>query len=178
MVTKFSIPDLLRSKMAPNVLGNTLLLAEACIEQEDPNNNSQIKANKSILNVRTATAESAARVQVRATILISRELSLRWQPLLKRHVSFSPSQADEPQKTEQKQSASSFSSSSAYRTVLVWRNIIAFVYLHAGFLYGVYLSFTSAKGSTTLLGKCQSALPETVLPILRLRCQLRGSASQ
>lgn len=113
--------------MAPNVLGNTLLLAEACIEQEDPNNNSsssQIKANKSILNVRTSAAkpESAARVQ-----------------------------ADELQKTDQKPAASSSSSSAAYRTVLVWRNIIAFVYLHAGFLYGVYLSFTSAKGSTTLL---------------------------
>lgn len=41
--------------MAPNVLGNTILLAEACIEQEDNNNNASIGTqqykSKSFLNV-------------------------------------------------------------------------------------------------------------------------------
>ncbi|XP_058458284.1 acyl-CoA Delta-9 desaturase-like [Malaya genurostris] len=111
--------------MAPNVLGNTLLLAEACIAQEDPNNN-QIKANKSILNVRTSEPLATTRVQT-----------------------------DEFQKTEQKtftsSSSSTTSSSSTYPKILVWRNIIAFIYLHSGFLYGFYLLLTSAKFSTFLM---------------------------
>ncbi|XP_055526041.1 acyl-CoA Delta-9 desaturase [Wyeomyia smithii] len=110
--------------MAPNVLGNTLLLAEACIEQEDQNNN-QIKTNKSILNVRTTETLGKTRVQ-----------------------------AEDIKKTEQQTTSSvssSSSSSRAYPKVLVWRNIIAFIYLHGGFLYGTYLLFTSAKFSTFLL---------------------------
>lgn len=36
---------------------------------------------------------------------------------------------------------------------LVWRNIIAFIYLHIGALYGLYLLFTQAKLATALFGK-------------------------
>lgn len=110
--------------MAPNVLGNTLLLAEACIEPEDPNNN-QIKANKSILNVRSKVEPS--------TIATSK---LR-------------AQVEEHHKTDSISSSSP--GSSYFQSTLVWRNIIAFVYLHGGFLYGLYLAITDAKGSTVLL---------------------------
>ncbi|XP_055587826.1 acyl-CoA Delta-9 desaturase [Uranotaenia lowii] len=113
--------------MAPNVLGNTLLLAETCIEQDDSNNNnnssSQIKANKSILNVRGPEST----VTAPATVTRVKDDAL--------------------QKTAQK----SASSASPREMVLVWRNILAFVYLHAGFLYGGYLLFTSAKFSTFVL---------------------------
>lgn len=37
--------------------------------------------------------------------------------------------------------------------VVVWRNVILFVYLHAAAFYGIYLIFASAKILTTLLGK-------------------------
>lgn len=37
---------------------------------------------------------------------------------------------------------------------LVWRNIIAFGYLHVAALYGAYLMFTSAKWQTMVFGKC------------------------
>ncbi|XP_058810732.1 acyl-CoA Delta-9 desaturase-like [Phymastichus coffea] len=37
-----------------------------------------------------------------------------------------------------------------YKVQLVWRNIIIFIYLHLGALYGVYLIFSSAKISTTI----------------------------
>lgn len=37
---------------------------------------------------------------------------------------------------------------------LVWRNIIAFGYLHLAALYGAYLMFTSAKWPTIVFGKC------------------------
>ncbi|XP_053681796.1 acyl-CoA Delta-9 desaturase [Sabethes cyaneus] len=97
--------------MAPNVLANTILLAEACIEQGDQNNN-QIKANKSILNVRTPESP------------------------VKKHVH---------------SSSSSISSSVTYARVLVWRNILAFIYLHGGFLYGAYLLVTSSKLSTFIM---------------------------
>lgn len=37
----------------------------------------------------------------------------------------------------------------------VWRNIIVFMYLHVGTLYGFYLLFTGqAKPSTFYFGKC------------------------
>lgn len=36
---------------------------------------------------------------------------------------------------------------------LVWRNIIAFGYLHLAALYGAYLIFTSAKWQTIAFGK-------------------------
>lgn len=118
--------------MAPNVLGNTLLLAEACMAPEDPNNN-QIKANKSMLNVRTAAEP--------ATIAVSKARV----------------QLEDFQKTDSSNNStnsstnSSKTSSSYFQAPLVWRNIIAFIYLHGGFLYGVYLAFTVAKGSTVLM---------------------------
>lgn len=40
-----------------------------------------------------------------------------------------------------------------YRIILVWRNIIAFIYLHIAAFYGLYLCFTSAKSSTLLVSK-------------------------
>ena len=36
---------------------------------------------------------------------------------------------------------------------IIWRNVIALSYLHLGALYGVYLSFTSAKFMTILFGE-------------------------
>lgn len=35
----------------------------------------------------------------------------------------------------------------------VWRNIIAFAYLHAAALYGIWLVFTSAKLQTSAFGE-------------------------
>lgn len=32
-----------------------------------------------------------------------------------------------------------------YKWHIVWRNVVAFVYLHAGALYGLYLMFSGAK---------------------------------
>ncbi|XP_063243801.1 acyl-CoA Delta-9 desaturase-like [Bacillus rossius redtenbacheri] len=37
-----------------------------------------------------------------------------------------------------------------YEWRIVWRNVLGFVYLHAGALYGVYLIFTSARLATVL----------------------------
>ncbi|XP_043495540.1 acyl-CoA Delta-9 desaturase-like [Polistes fuscatus] len=37
-----------------------------------------------------------------------------------------------------------------YRWNIVWRNVIAFLYLHISFLYGLYLAFTAAKLYTTI----------------------------
>ncbi|CAD1471199.1 unnamed protein product, partial [Heterotrigona itama] len=37
-----------------------------------------------------------------------------------------------------------------YKWNIVWRNVIAFIYLHIGAMYGLYLSFTSIKLQTTL----------------------------
>lgn len=37
-----------------------------------------------------------------------------------------------------------------YQWKIVWRNVIAFVYLHLGALYGLYLCLTAAKLYTTL----------------------------
>jgi len=36
---------------------------------------------------------------------------------------------------------------------IVWRNVAIFMFLHLGALYGVYLSFTSAKLATVIFGK-------------------------
>lgn len=33
---------------------------------------------------------------------------------------------------------------------IVWRNVLIFIYLHAAALYGFYLCFVAAKGSTLL----------------------------
>lgn len=40
-----------------------------------------------------------------------------------------------------------------YEWKIVWRNVLGFVYLHTGFLYGLYLAFTHAKLVTILFGK-------------------------
>jgi len=40
-----------------------------------------------------------------------------------------------------------------YKVHLVWRNIIAFVYLHLGAIYGIYLCFTHARFYTFLWSK-------------------------
>ncbi|XP_066580981.1 acyl-CoA Delta-9 desaturase-like [Prorops nasuta] len=37
-----------------------------------------------------------------------------------------------------------------YKWKIVWRNVIAFLYLHIGALYGLYLLFTGAKGLTAI----------------------------
>ncbi|KAK1134885.1 hypothetical protein K0M31_007652 [Melipona bicolor] len=39
-----------------------------------------------------------------------------------------------------------------YEWKIVWRNVIAFAYLHLGALYGIYLTFTATKLQTTLWG--------------------------
>lgn len=36
---------------------------------------------------------------------------------------------------------------------IVWRNVAIFSVLHIGALYGIYLSFTSAKLATIIFGK-------------------------
>jgi len=36
---------------------------------------------------------------------------------------------------------------------IVWRNVILFALLHLGALYGIYLSFTSAKLATVVFGE-------------------------
>uniref|UniRef100_A0A182PS54 Uncharacterized protein n=1 Tax=Anopheles epiroticus TaxID=199890 RepID=A0A182PS54_9DIPT len=108
--------------MAPNVLGNTLLLAEACIEQEDRSNNNnasigtQQYKNKSFLNVAPKPAPVAEDLK--------------------------PKEATKDAKVQE--------TSTEYHHVYVWRNIIAFIYLHLGFLYGSYLLVTSAKWSTII----------------------------
>jgi stearoyl-CoA desaturase (Delta-9 desaturase) len=37
---------------------------------------------------------------------------------------------------------------------LVWRNIIAFAYLHLAAIYGIWLILASARIYTTMFGKC------------------------
>lgn len=39
-------------------------------------------------------------------------------------------------------------------TVIVWRNVILFAYLHLASLYAVYLMFTSAMWQTNVFGEC------------------------
>lgn len=43
-------------------------------------------------------------------------------------------------------------SQSEYQWKIVWRNVIAFVYLHVGAVYGLYLMLTVAKFYTFLWG--------------------------
>lgn len=45
------------------------------------------------------------------------------------------------------------SDKSKYTWQIVWRNVIAFVYLHVGALYGFYLFFTGAKILTVVWSK-------------------------
>ena len=40
-----------------------------------------------------------------------------------------------------------------YKLQIVWRNVIIFVFLHVGALYGIYLMLTSAKIATIIFGK-------------------------
>jgi hypothetical protein len=40
-----------------------------------------------------------------------------------------------------------------YKLKFVWINVIAFIYLHVSAVYGLYLSVTSAKASTSLFSK-------------------------
>lgn len=40
-----------------------------------------------------------------------------------------------------------------YAWTIVWRNVLGFIYLHIGFLYGFYLIFAHAKLATTVFGK-------------------------
>ena len=40
-----------------------------------------------------------------------------------------------------------------YKRRIVWENIIIFAFLHIAAVYGAYLSLTSAKLYTTMLGK-------------------------
>ncbi|KAF3423489.1 hypothetical protein E2986_10617 [Frieseomelitta varia] len=42
------------------------------------------------------------------------------------------------------------STQSKYKWRIVWRNVIAFVYLHLAAVYGIYLSFTAIKLQTTM----------------------------
>lgn len=44
-------------------------------------------------------------------------------------------------------------SSSNYKVQIVWRNVIIFVVLHVGALYGLYLAVSSAKIATTVFGE-------------------------
>lgn len=40
------------------------------------------------------------------------------------------------------------------KSALVWRNIIAFTYVHIAALYGAWLLLTAAKFYTVLFGEC------------------------
>lgn len=40
-----------------------------------------------------------------------------------------------------------------YKWSIVWRNVIAFIYLHVGSVYGLYLLFTGAKLLTFMWSK-------------------------
>lgn len=88
--------------MAPNLLGNSLYIAESTIEQ--------IPSDKTINTKEQQILSSNNQNGTKTTI--------------------------EP-----------------YRVILVWRNIIAFIYLHLAAIYGLYLCLTSAKASTNLTSK-------------------------
>uniref|UniRef100_U5EY18 Putative fatty acid desaturase n=1 Tax=Corethrella appendiculata TaxID=1370023 RepID=U5EY18_9DIPT len=112
--------------MAPNVLGNTIILTEACIEKSDDNNNSQkISCNKS-------------KSSLNQTINNNHQ-----NGIILNKTSNHNGQADNSSKTLEipgKLKVKNF----------VWRNIIAFIYLHTAALYGLYLAITSAKIITFL----------------------------
>ena len=40
-----------------------------------------------------------------------------------------------------------------YKWNIVWRNVIAFIYIHAAGLYGLYLVFTKVKFASFVIGK-------------------------
>lgn len=101
--------------MAPNLLGNSLYIAETTIEQH-PTDKSNNKPDPQIL--------SSLNQNGTKTI--------------------------EP-----------------YRVRLVWRNIIAFVYLHIAAVYGLYLCFTSAKASTVIASKLNC---KQITNIFRFKC--------
>lgn len=88
--------------MAPNLLGNSLYIAESSIEQ--------IPSDKLINTKEQSILSSNNQNGTKTTI-------------------------------------------DPYRVILVWRNIIAFLYLHIAAIYGCYLCFTSAKTSTNITSK-------------------------
>lgn len=49
-----------------------------------------------------------------------------------------------------------------YEWKIVWRNVIAFLYLHISSLYGLYLMFTVARGYTNLWGKCSFSICSSI----------------
>lgn len=89
--------------MAPNLLGNSLYLAESTIEQH-PSDKSINTKDQQILPSNNQNDTNKTTIE-------------------------------------------------PYRVILVWRNIIAFVYLHIAAIYGCYLCFTSAKSSTNVASK-------------------------
>lgn len=56
-------------------------------------------------------------------------------------------------KTVTKKKISTKYNAPAYKWHIVWRNVIAFVYLHVFSIYGLYLIFFKAKLMTTICGK-------------------------
>lgn len=66
---------------------------------------------------------------------------------------------NKPVKVATKQPKASDKSSNSdnkdYKWKIVWRNVIAFVYLHVGALYGLYYLVTSAKFATFAWSKYQ-----------------------
>lgn len=146
--------------MAPNVLGNTLLLAEACIEPEDRNKNGPsvgtLYKSKAILNVATSKPARLDELKVRCIVVQREKRSFRWIQYASTAGTdsricfcfwFSLQHNDTTKKVQESRPKRQ------YNNVYVWRNIIAFIYLHLGFLYGSYLLLTSAKWSTFLFGK-------------------------
>lgn len=59
-----------------------------------------------------------------------------------------PSEQNGAQKVSSSQKAQS--ATTKYEWKIVWRNVIAFVYLHLGAIYGLYLLLVAAKGYTFL----------------------------
>lgn len=54
--------------------------------------------------------------------------------------------------TQQLSSQKAQNAKSKYQWNIVWRNVIAFVYLHLGALYGLYLLLVAAKAYTFIWG--------------------------
>lgn len=47
---------------------------------------------------------------------------------------------------------------------IVWKNVAIFLFLHLGALYGVYLSFTSAKLATVVFGEWSDFIARRYVP--------------
>ena len=132
--------------MAPSVLSNAILLSETCIETE-----SAKRLNKSILNERHNSQTNLIRQnstsadnQVCVSSCSVFEVNLVYL--------FSYFQVD--QKTDTSATIQTSSKEiDNFKIDIVWRNVIAFVYLHSGFLYGLYLVIFAAKIQTTILGE-------------------------